>query len=63
MGFISSMEVFSSKHSFIFLSNVWFSICYNDDLIVKEIIVDDCERYLQKNIVINAIANTLINLF
>ncbi len=45
------------------LNHVWFSICYNDDLIVKEIIVDDCERYLQKNMVINAIANTLINLF
>ncbi len=44
------------------LNHVWFAVCYNDNLVVKEIIVDDCERYLQKSIVINTIANTLIEI-
>ena len=44
------------------LNHVWFAVCYNDNLVVKEIIVDDCERYLQKIIVINTIANTLIEI-
>ena len=35
---------------------------HNDNLVVKEIIVDDCEKFLQNSIVINAIANTLIKI-
>lgn len=44
------------------LNTVWFSIIYNNNLISKKIKVDDCERKLQKDIVINSIANTLYEL-
>lgn len=30
--YFQTLEVFSSKHSFIFLSNVWFSICLSSSL-------------------------------
>ena len=44
------------------LNHVWFAICYNDDLVVKEIVVDDCERWLQKDMVLTAVANALVEL-
>lgn len=44
------------------LNHVWFAIIYNDNLIVKEIIVDDCDRKIQKNMVIESIANTLLEI-
>ena len=44
------------------LNHVWFAVCYNDDLVVKEIVVDDCERWLQKDMVLTAVANALVEL-
>lgn len=44
------------------LNHVWFAIIYNDNLVVKKIVVDDCERYLQKDIVIKNVANTLLEI-
>ena len=44
------------------LNHVWFAIICGNDLIVKEIKVDDCERNLQKDIVINSIANALLEI-